>query len=138
MLKNEEKRSKPIMAQIARALSSLPRHACRSVPFDRGSEFIDGPHLQSELGTQTWLYEAQSPWQNGAVDNAISGCALALPRHRYDLRTLCARLNATPRKCLGFRTPAEVFRSNTCQSARKTAPLSASNIAPLDAVCAGA
>jgi IS30 family transposase len=23
---------------------------------------------------------------------------------------ICNRLNATPRKCLGYRTPAEVFR----------------------------
>ncbi|MDQ1902546.1 hypothetical protein RAH32_19160 [Paracoccus sp. WLY502] len=29
-----------------------------------------------------------------------------------ELRQLCAGLNATPRKCLGFRTPAEVFKAN--------------------------
>jgi len=29
---------------------------------------------------------------------------------RY-LRSICHRLNATPRKCLGYRTPAEVFES---------------------------
>ena len=52
-LKNAEKRTKPIMAQIAQALTPLPRHACRSITFDRGSEFIDWPHLQTELGTQT-------------------------------------------------------------------------------------
>ena len=64
-LKNEEKRTKPIMAQIAQALTSLPRHACRSITFDRGSEFVDWPHLQAEVGTQTWFCEAQSPWQKG-------------------------------------------------------------------------
>ncbi|MGO6697851.1 IS30 family transposase, partial [Rhizobium johnstonii] len=26
------------------------------------------------------------------------------------IRSLIDRLNSTPRKCLGFRTPAEVFR----------------------------
>ncbi|MGR3630380.1 MAG: IS30 family transposase, partial [Sulfitobacter sp.] len=31
--------------------------------------------------------------------------------NRY-LRSICHRLNATPRKCLGYRTPAEVFESN--------------------------
>jgi len=30
-------------------------------------------------------------------------------RHRY-LKSICHRLNTTPRKCLGFRTPAEVFK----------------------------
>lgn len=42
-LKNTEKRTKPIMAQIAQALTPLPRHACRSITFDRGSEFIEWP-----------------------------------------------------------------------------------------------
>lgn len=26
------------------------------------------------------------------------------------MRSICDRLNATPRKCLGYRTPAEAFR----------------------------
>ena len=30
--------------------------------------------------------------------------------NRY-LRSICQRLNATPRKCLGYRTPAEVFEA---------------------------
>ena len=30
--------------------------------------------------------------------------------NRY-LRSICHRLNTTPRKCLGYRTPAEVFES---------------------------
>lgn len=53
VLKNAEKRMKPIMAQIATVLAPLPHHARRSITFDRGSEFIDWPHLQTELGTQT-------------------------------------------------------------------------------------
>ena len=64
-LKNAEKRTKPIMAQIAQALTPLPRHACRSITFDRGSEFVDWPHLQAEVGTQTWFCEAQSPCRKG-------------------------------------------------------------------------
>ncbi|MCT4372647.1 hypothetical protein CLG85_021000, partial [Yangia mangrovi] len=30
--------------------------------------------------------------------------------NRY-LRSICQRVNATPRKCLGYRTPAEVFEA---------------------------
>lgn len=118
-LKNTEKRTKPIMAQIAQALTPLPRHACRSITFDRGSEFIDWPHLQAEVGAQTWFCEAQSPWQKGAVENANKRLRRWLCRDtdpntlsQEELRQLCAGLNATPRKCLGFRTPAEVFKAN--------------------------
>ena len=35
---------------------------------------------------------------------------LALPD--TEMVDLCDRLNATPRKCLGFRSPAEAFRDN--------------------------
>lgn len=34
----------------------LAFHARKSITFDRGSEFIDGQHLQVEVGTQTWFY----------------------------------------------------------------------------------
>src|SRR5690606_32393570 len=52
VLRNPQKRAKPIMAQIAEALRPLPLTARRSVTFDRGSEFIDWPHLQAELGVK--------------------------------------------------------------------------------------
>lgn len=119
VLKNAEKRTRPIMAQIATVLAPLPHHARRSITFDRGSEFIDWPHLQAELGTRTWFCEAQSPWQKGAVENANKRLRRWICRDtdpntlsQEELRQLCAGLNATPRKCLGFRTPAEVFRAN--------------------------
>ncbi|WP_170295224.1 IS30 family transposase [Paracoccus aestuariivivens] len=131
VLKNEDKRAKPIMAQIARALMPLPRHACRSVTFDRGSEFVDWPHVQAEVGAQTWFCEAQSPWQKGAVENANKRLRRWLGRDtdpnslsQEDLRLLCAGLNATPRKCLGFRTPAEVFKANLLGRGHRRAKLS--------------
>lgn len=118
-LKNAEKRMKPIMAPIATVLAPLPRHARRSITFDRGSEFIDRPHLQAGIGAQTWFCEAESAWQKGAVENADKRLARWICRgtdpntlSQEELRQLCAGLNATPRKCLGFRTPAAVFRAN--------------------------
>lgn len=119
VLKNPEKRAKPIMAQIAKALAPLPFSARRSVTFDRGTEFVDWPHLQAKLGARTWFCEAQSPWQKAGVEHANRRLRSWLPRDtdpgtltQPDLRELCATLNATPRKCLGWRTPAEVFRAN--------------------------
>jgi len=139
VLKNEEKRTKPIMAQIGRALSPLPRHACRSVTFDRGSEFVDWPHLQAEVGAQTWFCEAQSPWQKGAVENANKRLRRWLCRDtdpnslsQDELRALCAGLNATPRKCLGFRTPAEVFKANLLGRGHRRAKLSTQPKSHLD------
>ncbi|MFG6569883.1 transposase, partial [Sulfitobacter sp. 1A13679] len=60
-----------------------------------------------------------SPWQKGTVENTNRRARRWLPRKRnttavpdHELKMICDRLNATPRKCLGYRTPAEVFESN--------------------------
>lgn len=131
VLRNPEKRTKPIMAQIAEALRPLPRAARRSVTFDRGSEFVNWPHLQAELGTRTWFCDPQSPWQKGSIENANKRLRRWLCRDtdpetfsQEDLRDLCAGLNATPRKCLGYRTPSEVFRSNIIGHGYRTERLS--------------
>ncbi|WP_371929604.1 helix-turn-helix domain-containing protein [Phyllobacterium sp. 21LDTY02-6] len=56
-------------------------------------------------------------WQKGSVENMNKRVRRYLPRdtdllslsHRC-VRSICERLNTTPRKCLGYRTPTEVFR----------------------------
>jgi IS30 family transposase len=73
VLKHAEKRAKPIMAQIARALAPLPHAARRSVTFDRGSEFVDWSHLQAKVGAQTWFCDPQSPWQKAASRMPTNG-----------------------------------------------------------------
>jgi IS30 family transposase len=84
---------------------------------DRGTEFTDWPYLQANIGTQTWFCDPQSPWQKGTVENTNGRVRKWLSREvdplsvtDADLLAVCNRLNSTPRKCLGYRTPAEVFR----------------------------
>ena len=70
-----------------------------------------------EIGTQTWFCDPSSPWQKGTVENTNRRVRRWLPRKRditavsdHELKMICDRLNNTPRKCLGWKTPAEVFR----------------------------
>jgi IS30 family transposase len=117
LLKNPNKRTRPVMGKIVEAIGDLPIEARRSVTFDRGSEFVSWPHLQAETGTQTWFCDPSSPWQKGTVENTNRRARRWLPRKLdptaisdHGLKMICDRLNATPRKCLGWKTPAEVFR----------------------------
>lgn len=55
LLPNADRRTRPIMAKLVAVLGSLPFKARRSITFDRGSEFIDWPHLQAGAGVQTFL-----------------------------------------------------------------------------------
>ncbi|WP_210529860.1 IS30 family transposase [Rubellimicrobium arenae] len=117
LLPNADRRTRPIMAKLVAVLGSLPFKARRSITFDRGSEFIDWPHLQAHAGVQAWFCDPRSPWQKGTVENTNRRMRRWLPRDMdptsisgAQLKAICDRLNATPRKCLGWRTPAEVFR----------------------------
>ncbi|MEI4472998.1 IS30 family transposase [Frigidibacter sp. MR17.24] len=117
LMKNADRRSRPVMDGLIGSLSPLPAHARRSITFDRGLEFLAWPYLQAGLGVETWFCDPQAPWQKGTVENTNGRVRRWLPRE-VDPKTLttrqvnaiCQQLNATPRKCLGYRTPAEVFR----------------------------
>ena len=116
ILKNPNKRTKPVMGKIIKAIKDLPQIARRSITFDRGTEFVSWPHLQAEIGTRTWFCDPSSPWQKGTVENTNRRARRWLPRKRdirsmsdNDIKEISDRLNNTPRKCLGWKTPAEVF-----------------------------
>ena len=114
ILKNPNKRTKPVMGKIMDAIRDLPLTARKSITFDRGTEFVSWPHLQAEIGTQTWFCDLSSPWQKGTVENTNRRLRRWLPRNHdirlmtdHDMKVICDRLNNTPRKCLGWKTPAD-------------------------------
>jgi IS30 family transposase len=124
LLMNANKTTARVMGRLANVMRTLPHNARKSVTFDRGSEFMDWPHLQAEVGTQTWFCDPSAPWQKGTVENTNRRARRWLPRELdvakltpHDLEVICARLNATPRKCLGWKTPAEVFKEKVLDQA---------------------
>ncbi len=123
LLKNPSKRTRPVMGKVIRAIRDLPFVARRSITFGRGTEFVSWPHLQAETGTRTWFCDPSAPWQKGTVENTNRRARRWLPRRLdptavsdHELRMICDRLNATPRKCLGWKTPAEVFREKMLEN----------------------
>jgi len=123
LFRNNDRRSKPIMGRLIDELSPLPQAARRSITFDRGFEFVSWRELTAGMGTKAWFCDPQAPWQKGTVENTNKRVRRYLPRNtvllslpnRY-MKSICERLNATPRKCLGFRTPAEVFRDELMEA----------------------
>lgn len=126
-LRNNDRQSRPVMNGLVQALQTLPHLARRSITFDRGTEFTDWPYLQASIGIQTWFCDPQSPWQKGTVENTNRRVRKWLSREvdplsvtDADLIAICNQLNETPRKCLGYRTPAEVFRKKLLAQLRHT------------------
>ena len=119
VMRNEDRRSEPIMEALIAGLAPLPAEARQSITFDRGTEFSAWRRLQDGIGAASWFCDPQAPWQKGTVENTNRRLRKHLPRSteptaltNRSLRSICQRLNSTPRKCLGYRTPAEVFESN--------------------------
>ena len=114
-LRPQGKASDPIASAMARVLAPLPPEWRQTITFDNGTEFARH-HQLHDLGIETFFCDTHSPWQKGGVENAIGRMRRTLPR-KTDLAglsedrftQLVQAYNNTPRKCLGYRTPAEIF-----------------------------
>lgn len=127
LFRNNERRSKPIMSQLISHLGPLPAQARQSLTFDRGLEFVSWRELEKGMGTAAWFCDPQSPWQKGTVENTNKRVRRYLPPEtivldvtNHEIRALCERLNATPRKCLGFQTPKEIFSQHLLAMERQS------------------
>ncbi len=113
ILKN--KGAEGVVNQLKDLLGCLPQSLAKSVTFDNGSEFAQH-HQLNRVGIKTYFCDVKSPWQKGGVENAIGRLRAFLPRKtdlgelsHQDIEKIVANYNHTPRKCLGYKTPAQVF-----------------------------
>lgn len=95
--------------------SVLPPELRRTLMQDNGTEFAMHYKLNA-LGVATYFCAPHHPWQKGSVENMNGRIRRYIPLGTEpksfsdeDMQALASRLNHTPRKCLGFKTPAEVF-----------------------------
>lgn len=123
LFRNNDRRSKPLMGRLIEVLAPLPQIARRSLTFDRGLEFVSWRELEAGMGAKAWFCDPQAPWQKGGVENMNRRVRRYLPADTVlltladrSMMSICDRLNGTPRKCLGWQTPAEVFRQELLAS----------------------
>ena len=107
-----------VLEQVHQRLSSLPEAMRRSLTFDNGTEFALHYRLRERLGLPTFFCDPHAPWQKGGIENAIGRLRRRLPRQADlavvspgELSRLAQAYNTTPRKCLAFQSPHEVFSS---------------------------
>ena len=110
------KAAQPIAAQLQSDFACLPGPLRQSVTFDNGAEFTHHYRLHQALDMKTYFCDKHAPWQKGGIENAIGRLRRCLPRKidpekltQKAVDSLTQRYNQTPRKCLGFKTPAELF-----------------------------
>jgi IS30 family transposase len=116
LVRQQARTAQSVADNLSAMVEAMPAHRCQSMTFDNGAEFSKHYLLRRRFGIRTWFCVTHSPWQKGGIENAIGRLRRQLPRNTdldalsaHCLVTFLPRYNDTPRKCLGFRTPNEVF-----------------------------
>jgi len=111
----QNKSSDGVAQKLLSFFSELPKKLRKSLTFDNGSEF-SSHHQLNRLGIKTYFCDTRSPWQKGGVENAIGRLRALLPRktpvenlNSDNLLEVMFQYNHHPRKCLQYKTPAEIF-----------------------------
>lgn len=106
----------PTVQRLLAWFETIDPRLRQTITFDNGTEFAQHLVLVERLSMQTFFCDPHSPWQKGAIENAIGRLRRFLPRKTNidaldddALHACIAAYNDTPRKCLGFKTPAEVL-----------------------------
>lgn len=116
LFKNENGTSQHVMGHIEKALKASTRKVWRTITFDNGTEFKHFKPLE-KAGCRIYFSHPYSPWERGTNENTNGRIRRTLGRStkmneisQADLDELAKRLNNTPRKCLNYQTPIEVFK----------------------------
>ena len=98
------------------AMRRLPAGKRQTLTVDNGREFAKHERLDRLLGLAVYFAHPYSSWQRGTNENTNGLLRQYLPKKipftqltEWRLASYVLQLNQRPRKCLNYRTPAEVF-----------------------------
>ena len=87
-----------------------------TITTDNGKEFAQHEHIASTLDAQFFFAHPYCSWERGANENMNGLIRQFFPKNmrfetisQNDINAVIDKLNHRPRKCLGFKTPHEVF-----------------------------
>jgi IS30 family transposase len=96
----------------------LPSDTRKSITYDNGSENCRHEKISEILGIIAYFCNPYHSWEKGGVENVNGLIRRYVPKKmdlskltEKDIRYVENQLNNRPKKCLGYRTPNEVFNS---------------------------
>lgn len=115
-IKNIDKTASGTASTLISTVKKIKKHL-KSITFDQGSEFNKYEWINECFGTKIYFCKPASPYQKGAVENGNGVIRVELPRN-FDIATLKQKhisllieeINNRPLKCLGYKTPQEMFQ----------------------------
>lgn len=114
--KLNRKSAEQVRKKLNCRLSKIPVQLRKTITFDNGTENAEHELIASVLGVETYFCHPYSSWEKGSVENVIGLIRQYIPKKTdlskieiKDIKIIESRINNRPRKCLGFKTPNEVY-----------------------------
>lgn len=114
--KAPKKDSKSVKKTIIDLFSEVKQANLKTITPDRGQEFMLYHEFSKACGIDCFFADPYSPWQRGTNENTNGLLREYLPKGQDLTEVLdstvdlfVSKLNLRPKKCLGWKTPYEVF-----------------------------
>jgi IS30 family transposase len=113
--KVESKTAQAVADAVIELMKSLPI-ITYTITADNGKEFADHERIARDLRTNVYFAHPYSSWERGTNENMNGLVRQYFPKKRsfvtitqQEIDFVMERLNNRPRKCLGFKSPNQVF-----------------------------
>lgn len=111
-----DRKAETFNAAALSAYQKLPEALRQTLTLDNGKEFSRFKELESGTGLKVFFADAYAAWQRGTNENTNGLLRYYFPKGTdfrrisdAKLARVVEKLNHRPRKCLGYRTPHELF-----------------------------
>ena len=118
-IKNPSKHSDVTSKNIINKFKGRKNILIQTLTLDNGGEFSKHEDIAKCLRIDTFFCDPYSSYQKGSVENGNGVLRYNLPRSadidslsQKQINNLVDKINNRPMKCLGFKTPSEVFMEN--------------------------
>jgi IS30 family transposase len=123
--KTQTKAALEVQLAVIEALQDHPAPWVKTITFDNGTEFAGHQAIAKGLGVSVYFAAPYSAYQRGSNEQANGLIRRYLPKGtpfrdvtQEQLDEIVEKINNRPRKCLGYRTPNEVFNEQRQQHLR--------------------
>jgi len=113
--KASDRTAKEVQAVILKRLLPLASHV-KTVTYDNGKEFALHQDIDKELQSNGYFAHPYHSWERGLNENTNGLVRQFLPKGKdlsevtdEAIQRVMDKINNRPRKCLGFKTPNQVF-----------------------------
>jgi IS30 family transposase len=101
---------------VVDSLKDLPQKLRKTITYDNGTENSNHKLTDEALKTKAYFCNPYHSWEKGSIENRIGMIRRYFPKKtdwalitQRQLDKVVKKINTRPMKCLGFKTPEEVF-----------------------------